>query len=52
MDWRKKSLQEKPAGHRRCQDGILTDISMEGGGLVPVSGAVFAVKSSAYSNDR
>ena len=44
----------KPAGHRRCQDGILTDISMEGGGLVPVSGAVFAVKAAltAMTDER
>ena len=44
----------KPAGHRRCQDGILTDISMEGGGLVSVSGAVFAVKAAltAMTDER
>ena len=28
----------KPAGHRRCQDGILTDISMEGEGLCRYQG--------------
>lgn len=44
----------KPAGHRRCPDGILTDINMEGGGLVSVSGAVFAVKGAltAMTDER
>ena len=37
MDWQKKSAG-KPAGHRRCPDGILTDINMEGEGLCRYQG--------------